>query len=264
MLENKTEMGWLKRIQGGKQWQLLSDSQMVPGWWLVRDRVGRDVGRMGWCPGDCPTAHQNWQGPGAECWISEAEELSESSGLLSVVIQIPSPFHLSDMLAGSVHKFWTVTACLNLEAQGVCFFNAIVALLGNSYHHQLMEKYIYYLKVSWLLCFPTGAQGYPATKPTWSTASSYNGDSLSFYFKRSWTFPACVKKSLKMWAAIQWAEYLRQKIKRALCLLSLQLSWYFSCSDDLEGRHKLFECVGLVMLPMRYCLYESYPFTFNF
>lgn len=47
-------------------------------------------------------------------------------------------------------------------------------------------------------------------------------------------------------------------------MLSLQLSWCFSSSDDLEGRHKLQKRVGLVMLPVRSCLCESYPFTFNF
>ena len=35
---------------------------------------------------------------------------------------VPSPLRLSDVLAGSAHKFWTVTACLNLEAEAFFFF----------------------------------------------------------------------------------------------------------------------------------------------
>jgi len=45
------------------------------------------------------------------------------------------------------------------------FFSSTVVLLGNSCHHHLMEKCVYYLKVSWLLRSPTRAQGCPATNP---------------------------------------------------------------------------------------------------
>lgn len=86
-------------------------------------------------------------------------------------------------------------SCCESRAIGLFFFFCC-SLLGNSCHHRLMEKCIYSLEVSRLLCSPTGAQGYPATKSICSTASTYSAV-IAFISNRTRLFQPLHRKARK-------------------------------------------------------------------
>lgn len=106
--------------------------------------AGLTAGKRRWSPRDCPQgldAGYRRQKMHRSPWASSHDD----------------PDTLTFVFIRRVSRIWTVPACPDLEAQGLFFVNLSLVLLGNSCHHQSMEKSVYYLQV------PT--QGCPVPKP---------------------------------------------------------------------------------------------------